>query len=497
MTDRIPAVFPRGPDAVGEERIRDLLASCRETVRVSPLPYGVPVILRYREGRLARVILPGDGDGGETVPFSGIVPLLSSEKEDHDERAFFSSLALTRKEIFALVRAGVDDPGVFLVTPRAREMSPENALRLIAAAGNGRDGILLEIGDRAFRYFPGRCRLAEVREVSFPLDERGRVCPEVSLSGAGRTSVVGICPDEWRRLRIGPGDTVLLSGGGEVVERAGGSGAPYEPMPGACPSCGFLLAVTEGERSCVNPLCAERRRKALLGFGKRLGIPSLDLPSCDALLEALDRGRNATELSAGDTLGWAQLAMRTKALCETGISRRRAEFISAERNRALGMMCWRDFVWAMDIWPAGPLSGVIADIMRTPEELAGASLDDFRSVPGMSRARADRTFAWIQERRAGIAALGALWKKAPERRIPAGISFAGAIFSGRDKARKTAREMGFHVLGRPGPTAGLIVLGPGAGTGPVEELARRGAVIISEPEWLSLVRENGEDTCRR
>jgi DNA ligase (NAD+) len=206
--------------------------------------------------------------------------------------------------------------------------------------------------------------------------------------------------DEIRRLDIRIGDTVIIERAGDVIPKIirvvteSRTGEEREfGWPETCPVCGSTVERVEGEAMsyCVNSSCPAQLREQASHFVSR---GAMDIDGLGAKLAArfVDAGLIRT-LADIYQLDWDTI-LQMEGMGEKSVERLQRS-IETSKERSLARV-----IFALGIRHVGERNaGLLADRFRSLDALAGASLDDIASVPGVGSVVAQSIVDWFTEQR--------------------------------------------------------------------------------------------------
>ncbi|MFQ5879050.1 MAG: NAD-dependent DNA ligase LigA [Dehalococcoidia bacterium] len=309
--------------------------------------------------------------------------------------------------------------------------------------------------------------------------------------------------DDIRRKDIRIGDTVIVQRAGEVIPQVVGPVAshrtgqerPFVP-PERCPVCGAVAARPPGEamRYCTNPSCPAQAFRGLTHFVQRgaMDIEGLGEQWCQALLEA------GLVADPGDLYYLSKEQLVKLERMGDKLAQNILDQIEASKERPLARL-----VFALGIRHVGSeVAELLANHLRSMNTLVGASLEDLTAIPGIGPKIAESIHDYFRvERNLGV--IDKLWRAgvrmaqaepaAPREGPLAGLSFVvtGTLVAfPRSRAEAIIKEMSGSVGASVTRKTDYLVVGEAPGS-KLQQAQRYGTKLLSEEEFLSLLREHG------
>jgi DNA ligase (NAD+) len=303
-----------------------------------------------------------------------------------------------------------------------------------------------------------------------------------------------------QRKDVRVGDLVRIQRAGdvipEVVERLEESGhrrqAPFK-MPTACPACGADVMLRGPYTVCPNRFgCRAQLTRQLQHFASKdaLDIDGLGLETVSALAQRglVQSVADLFRLDADDLLQLEGFAERS--------ARRLVEAIQRHKHVEL-----RRFLYGLGIPEVGTsVARDLADHFRSLEAVRQASRHALEAVPSIGPKLSEAIHSFFAEAR-NQQAIDALLEAglqvaestAPKARPLAGKTFVftGGLdrFSRRD-AEQQVEALGAHTTSAVSRETDYVVVGQEPGQ-KLEAAKARGAQILTEPQFIALLREAG------
>jgi DNA ligase (NAD+) len=307
--------------------------------------------------------------------------------------------------------------------------------------------------------------------------------------------------DEIRRLDIGPGDTVEIEKGGEIIPkvlrviRRSVKGESRELMiPRVCPDCGAPLKKYEGEVGlwCENISCPAQLKRRIAHFAGRQGmdIEGLGPSLIDSLVE---KGlvRDVADLyllKEDEVVQLERMARRS--------TRNLFDAIEHSKKRPL-----RNLLFGLGIRHVGiHASTLLARELPSMGLIAEASREFLETIPELGPVIADSIFSFFRNEKnrrlmeklehLGVRGEGDDISMAPSEQT---LSEKVFVFTGalvgmtRDEARDIVTAMGGRVASSVSGRTDFVVVGKDPGTKYKKALALD-IPCLSEDEFLQLVK---------
>jgi len=382
--------------------------------------------------------------------------------------------------------------------------------------------------------FPAEKAETELLAIDIQVGRTGKLTPVARLKpvGVGGVTVTNATlhnADEIARLGVRVGDRVRIQRAGDVIPQVLENLTPDEKRPAyvfpdTCPECGSDAVREEGEvdvRCTGGLICPAQRVKRLRHFVSRhaldiegLGITHIESFFRDGLLQS---PADIFTLSKEQLLSrerWAEISARN--LIDAIDAKRDPpldHFLFALGIRHVGEVTARDLARRYRSWDAfmamiegalalrrdtAPLEGeeerrflarrnkAVVEAVGTANigpEVANALLDFFEEEHNREVLAA--IFA------AGVAPDDVIHEVRASPVTGQTIVFTGSLESlSRDEAKAQAESLGAKAAGSVSAKTDLVVAGPGAGS-KLKKAAELGLKVISEAEWLDIVREAG------
>lgn len=350
-------------------------------------------------------------------------------------------------------------------------------------------------GAVAFK-FPPQEATTQLRDVEFSVGRTGVITPTalldpVPIAGVtvSRASLHNFDFVTERDIRLG--DRVLVHRAGDVIPYVVGpiidvrTGAerPITP-PDACPSCGEMVAHTEGEVAyfCLNTACPAQRGEKLLYFAHVLDIVGLGSSTAAQLVQQV----RITD--PGDLYSLT----RADLLTLEGFADKKAdnllEAIAGSKERPLPRL-----LAALGIRGVGStVAEVLVQAFPTLDALANAPEEAIAAIPGLGPVRAASIHAWferpgnqelLRKLKAADVRLAAEPQVTPAGVGPlAGLSFVitGALSQPRDEIAAWITSLGGAVSSAVTKKTNYLVIGADPGGTKFSKAQQLGITMIDE-----------------
>ena len=379
------------------------------------------------------------------------------------------------------------------------------------------DGIVIEICDEKVRQYMGATRhhhrwqvaykqnteVAEVKvlRVVANTSRSGRVNPvaEVEptrLSGALIQRATAHHYNMVREKGIGPGAVIRLSRSGEVIPKIEEVLVPVEPeLPTECPSCGSSLVWENDYLLCINTMqCPAQITNGIEHFFKVLG-------NVDGFGQASIR-----KIFAGGIRSLPEIYKLTEErLVGLPFGPKQAQNMVAQlqRSRLSPIEDWR-FLAAFGIYRMGMGNCEKLLSVCPLDRVFALTRDEIVAIRGFSDKTADEMLAGLRttaELFAAIHGLGfnliATPLEAEERAGEGPLSGKLLVFTGtmqqgsREDMKKQAKVLGAKVGESITGKTDLLVCGEKVGATKLNKARELAVRIVSEEEYLALLRESG------
>jgi len=377
------------------------------------------------------------------------------------------------------------------------------------------DGIVIEVSDDAIKEFMGATRHhhrwqiafkrntetaeVEVLRVVAQTSRSGRVNPvaEVEptrLSGALIKRASAHHYNMVRQKGVGPGAIIRLSRSGEVIPKIEEVLVPVSPqIPENCPSCGSTLIWENDYLHCINNMsCPAQITHAIEHFFKVLGNNDGFGPSS---IRKIYEG-NIRTIPGIYGLG-------EEDFVALGFGPKQAENMVAQLQRSLGepIEDWR-FLAAFGIYRMG--TGNCEKLLSVfpLEKVFGLSKEEIVSIKGFSEKIAEAMLSGLEASADLFAVMYRMGFNLIVTPVSEGaeesqdgplagklIVFTGAMQQGsREEMKKLAKELGARVGNSITGKTAMLVCGERVGTAKLNKAQALGVQILSEKEYLVLVK---------
>ena len=377
------------------------------------------------------------------------------------------------------------------------------------------DGIVIEVSDDAIKEFMGATRHhhrwqiafkrntetaeVEVLRVVAQTSRSGRVNPvaEVEptrLSGALIKRASAHHYNMVRQKGVGPGAIIRLSRSGEVIPKIEEVLVPVSPqIPENCPSCGSTLIWENDYLHCINNMsCPAQITHAIEHFFKVLGNNDGFGPSS---IRKIYEG-NIRTIPGIYGLG-------EEDFVALGFGPKQAENMVAQLQRSLGepIEDWR-FLAAFGIYRMG--TGNCEKLLSVfpLEKVFGLSKEEIVSIKGFSEKIAEAMLSGLEASADLFAVMYRMGFNLIVTPVSEGaeesqdgplagklIVFTGAMQQGsREEMKKLAKELGARVGNSITGKTAMLVCGERVGTAKLNKAQALGVQILSEEEYLGLVK---------
>jgi len=302
------------------------------------------------------------------------------------------------------------------------------------------------------------------------------------------------------------GDAVEIERAGDVIpeviavdpKKRGKGSRPFEP-PEQCPACSERVEKEGAYLYCTNIDCPAQIRRRIVHLASRraldidrLGPKYVDQLFAAGLIESVedvftlpDKREEILALERWGPQSFANLA--------TEVERAKAPELAK-------------FLYALGIRHVGEKVAVdLAEAFGSLEALAAAGAEQLMEVDGIGprvAAEVESFFALPANQRflTALAAAGVTVRAAEHKDAGQDLPLEGRVFvftggldsMTRDQARGRVEELGATTASGISKRVTDVVAGPGAGS-KLEKAEKLGLTILSEDEFLALLRENGDD----
>ncbi len=350
--------------------------------------------------------------------------------------------------------------------------------------------------------FPAEEATTRVKEIQWTVGRTGALTPVavVEPTWVGGTTVQHASLhnlDEIERLDVRVGDTVILFKAGDIIPKIKQvivklrrAGSQKTKPPTACPVCGSTVERRKGEVAmyCTNPRCFVQDRENILHAARAFGIDGLGPQTVASLLEH-GRISSAADLfilkpdELQDLEGFADLS-----------SKKLVDEIQSHKKITLPK-----FILALGIDDVGEQTALdLAQHFLTIEKVMRAPVENFLEVEGIGGVVARSVREYFDEehhqnlvkryRDNGVVVL-------PFEGVKKKTGIAGKTFVitgtletiGRDDAKERIRTAGGKASGSVSKKTDFVVAGENPGS-KLDEAKRLGVVVLSEAEFLAMIR---------
>ncbi|MGF1550383.1 MAG: NAD-dependent DNA ligase LigA [Sphingomonadaceae bacterium] len=332
----------------------------------------------------------------------------------------------------------------------------------------------------------------------------GRLTP-VTVGGVVVQNVTLHNRDEIERLKIRPGDRVVIQRAGDVIPQlvenlSRGKRRKGWKFPYSCPECGSDAVAEEGEvdvRCTGGLVCPAQRVERLRHFASRhaLDIEGLGATHIEAFFRdgLIKSPADIFRLTAEDLVKrerWAELS--AKNLIAAIDARREPpldRFIFALGIRHVGEVTARDLARAF---------GSFAALRETGEKAAKdeSAMAELVGIEGIGPVVAQAVADFFAEEHNAEALDDLLTQVSPPPFVletadsPVSgktIVFTGSLASlSRDEAKAQAQRLGAKVAGSVSAKTDMVIAGPGAGS-KLKKAQELGIEVIDEAAWAEIV----------
>lgn len=339
----------------------------------------------------------------------------------------------------------------------------------------------------------------------------GRLAP-VMVGGVTVTNVTLHNRDEIERLRVRPGDRVVVQRAGDVIPQVVRNLTPEverEPydFPDTCPECGSEAVAEEGEvdvRCTGGLICPAQRTERLKHFVSRkaldidgLGEKTIDqffalgwLESPADIFRLRDRKDAILALE-----GWQDKSVdNLLASVESKREPDAARLLFGLGIRHVGEVTARDLLKNFETLPALRKA---AEEARSGDEDA---LAEITSIDGVGGAVVEALGDFFHEPHNVEVWEDLLTLVSPPpyvvETLDSPVAGKTVVFTGkletmsRDEAKAQAERLGAKAAGSVSAKTDLLVAGPGAGS-KLKKAAELGIEVIDEAGWAGIVKEAG------
>jgi len=365
--------------------------------------------------------------------------------------------------------------------------------------------------------FPAERAETTLNAIDIQVGRTGKLTPVARLEPVTVGGVVVVNAtlhnrDEIARLGARPGDRIVIQRAGDVIPQivevlTRDEKRPAFVFPDHCPQCGSEAVAEEGEidvRCTGGLICPAQRFERLRHFVSRaaLDIEGLGEKSIAEFLELgwLNEPADIYRLHAHREAlvgreGWqAKSVDALIAAIEAKRAPDAARLLFGLGIRHVGSVTARDLMKAFGTLPR---LREIAQAARAGDGEAAAELTSIEGVgPTVMRALGDffhephNIEAWDDLlREVSPPPFVVETRESPVTGKT--IVFTGSLESiSRDEAKAQAEALGAKAAGSVSAKTDLVVAGPGAGS-KLKKAAELGIRVISEAEWLDIVKEAG------
>jgi DNA ligase (NAD+) len=370
--------------------------------------------------------------------------------------------------------------------------------------------------------FPPRKEVTRVERIVPSVGRTGVVTPvallrPIELGGVTVSRATLHNREEVARKDVREGDRVRVQRAGDVIpqvierleeppgptETGRDRGQPWR-MPAACPSCGTPLVERGPFTVCPNGFgCPAQRAGRLQHFASRdaLDIAGLGSENAELLVER-ELVRSLPDLFDLTKEQLLAVKRRLPDGSERGFADRSADNLLAAIATARDCELAR-FLYGLGIPEVGvKVARDLARHFATLAALRTADEEALQAVPGVGPRMAEQVVSFFAEphNRAVVDRLVDGRVRLREEKSKVGSALAGLklVFTGtlptlsRGRAKELVEGNGGRVVGAVSKATDYVVVGEEAGS-KLEEAQRLGVPILSEEEFLALLRERGVD----
>jgi DNA ligase (NAD+) len=382
--------------------------------------------------------------------------------------------------------------------------------------------------------FPAERAETTLEAIDIQVGRTGKLTPVARLTpvGVGGVTVTNATlhnADEIARLKVRPGDRVLVQRAGDVIPQvlenlSPDADRPPYVFPTLCPECGSDAVREEGEvdvRCTGGLVCPAQRVERLRHFVSRhaldiegLGIVHIESFFRDGLLQSPADIFRLTRETLLARERWAEVSA-ANLIAAIDAKRRPPldRFLFALGIRHVGEVTARDLARRYRSWAGlrATIEAAIAARAAVAQAL-GETDEKFR------KRRNDAAAAVIETPGIGGEVAGALcdfFEEEHNREVLAALDEAGVepadlvwetkqspvsgktlVFTGsletlsRDEAKAQAEKLGAKVAGSVSAKTDLVIAGPGAGS-KLKKAAELGVEVVDEAAWNALVAASG------
>ncbi len=382
------------------------------------------------------------------------------------------------------------------------------------------DGIVIEIVDENLRRYMGATRhhhrwqiaykqnteVAEVKvlRVLANTSRSGRVNPvaEVEPTRLSGALIQRATAHHYKMVRekgIGPGAVIRLSRSGEVIPKIEEVLVPAEPvLPSECPSCGSELVWENDYLLCINAMqCPAQIMNGIEHFFKVLG-------NIDGFGQA-----SIKKIFAGGIRSLPAIYELTEErLVDLGFGPKQAQNMVAQlqRSRLEPIEDWR-FLAAFGIYRMGMGNCEKLLAVCPLEKVFSFTREEIVAIRGFSDKTAEEMLAGLKTTAGLFVAIHGLGFNLVRTPLAAEevsgegplagklLVFTGTMRQGsRDDMKKQAKALGAKVGESITGKTDLLVCGEKVGATKLNKARELGVRIVSEEEYLVLLRESGAES---
>ena len=358
--------------------------------------------------------------------------------------------------------------------------------------------------------FPAERAQTTLNAIDVQVGRTGKLTPvarlePVTVGGVVVTNATLHNADEIARLRVRPGDRVLLQRAGDVIPQivenlSPGADRPAWTFPTHCPECGSEALAEEGEvdiRCTGGLICPAQRIERLRHFVSRgamdiegLGAKQIEDFFRDGLIHApadiFRLTRDQLLARKKDAAVWADKLL-------AAIDAKRApdpvRFLFALGIRHIGSITARDLLKAF---------GTVERLAAVAIAAAGneGARAEIATVEGVGPTVTEALVDFFREEHNRVAWDDLLGQVRPlpfaQAVRESEVSGKTVVFTGslqtlsRDEAKAQAEALGARVSGAVSAKTDLVVAGPGAGS-KLKKAAELGVRVIDEEGWAAIV----------
>lgn len=355
--------------------------------------------------------------------------------------------------------------------------------------------------------FPAQEEMTRVNSVGFQVGRTGAITPvarlePVFVGGVTVSNATLHNRDEMARLGLKIGDTVIIRRAGDVIPQVVSVIETMRPtdaedieFPSACPVCGSVVTIAEGEvvaRCSGGLICEAQRKQSIKHFASR---QAMDIDGLgDKLVEALvDHGlvhgmEDLYRLKVSDVAALERMGPKSASNLIAAIASSKdtsfARFLYALGIRGVGQTTAENLAQHF-----GQIEDLIA---ATEEELQ--TLSDVGPIVARFIAdffKQERNIAAIRGLLdCGIQLSGPSISDQPQPLTGKIYVLSGSLESmSRDEAKARLIELGAKVVGSVSAKTDCLVAGPGAGS-KLSRAESLGITVVDEATFLQILESS-------